>query len=343
VTARLPVLVAAAALTLAGCGGGKAVDAGPSAQPAANALHISPDGDDGAQCTQEEPCRSLARANATASPGDLVLVAPGSYGDQMLPRLSRPAGSEDVVFAAADGARPSMGVVSFGSADQGVPGADHVTMRGIDMSGVLVQRSRDLTFEDVDMRGFWIAGGSDISIRDARVGGLSDGSHPEISAWFDGRTAVPPRRILIEDVSFHDVAMGAPGDHVECLQATDVKGLVVRGSSFERCDTFDLRVDRYRTEGPSDVLIEENSFGAATDRFGGTVYYGLAVRAGSRVRILRNQSPVGWAGPELQVRVRDWQVAGNRMAGGACHPDIVYRGNVWTGGSVCGPGDRLAD
>ena len=159
---------------------------------------------------------------------------------------------------------------------------------------------------------------------------------------YAGPTGVePPRDVLVDGVTFHDVRMSAPEDHIECLQSTDAVGLTVRNSRFVRCDTFDLRIDRYRTDGPRGVTIENNVFLHTRDRFGGNVYYGLAVRAGSDVLIRHNSSDIAWAGPEPETPISDWTVASNAMPGGRCDERMSFRNNLWDGGERCGDGDLL--
>ena len=118
---------------------------------------------------------------------------------------------------------------------------------------------------------------------------------------------------------------------------------MVRNSRFVRCDTFDLRVDRYRTDGPRDVLIENNVFVHTRDRFGGTTYYGLAVRAGHAVEIRSNSSDIGWAGPEPGTPITAWRVSANAMPGGRCDDRIAYSHNLWISGEGCDSSDTTGD
>ena len=50
-----------------------------SAAQTPRTVHVSTAGDDAAECTKLEPCRSLSRGQALASPGDTVEVEPGVY------------------------------------------------------------------------------------------------------------------------------------------------------------------------------------------------------------------------------------------------------------------------
>ena len=47
-------------------------------------IYVTPSGSDGASCAQSAPCSSLGRAYQAAAPGQRIVVAPGSYPDQLL-------------------------------------------------------------------------------------------------------------------------------------------------------------------------------------------------------------------------------------------------------------------
>ena len=309
-------------------------------QPASR--FIAPDGADDGPCDRERPCLTLNRAYLAASPGDVVELAEGQYEEQWIPADPTKRSEADVIFRPANGEEVAVGPITFGGPRIEDFGASHLTLVGMAVEGFSTQRSRDLSLFDVTVDGnFAIQGGGQVTIVGGSVGGTDDGSHSEIAAYSDPRTVDPPRAILIDGVTFHDVRMSAPEDHVECLQATDVVGLVVRNTRFVRCDTFDLRIDRYRTDGPRDVRIENSVFQHTRDRFGGNVYYGLAVRAGHGVVIRNNSSDIAWAGPDPETEASDWVISGNAIPGGRCDERFVYRANLWDGGEACDPSDRL--
>jgi hypothetical protein len=316
---------------------------GPSfSQPPS--LFVSRAGSDSGKCRRSAPCATFGRAHDVASPGDVIEVAEGRYGPQKFLGATKP-GSEQVVFRPAPGASVTTGAMTFGGPLASDRGPSGIVVRGMTIGGFVSQGSSRLRFVDVTMQGnFAIQGGAGISVIGGRVGGTRDGSHSEIAAWVDARGQVePPTRVLVDGVVFHDVQLSKPADHMECLQATDVRGFIVRNSRFVRCDTFDLRVDRYRTDGPHDVLIENNVFVHTRDRFGGTTYYGLAVRAGHGVHIRSNSSDTGWAGPEPGTPITAWHVSANAMPGGRCDDRITYSNNLWAGAGPCGATDMDGD
>jgi hypothetical protein len=350
----------AGALALAACGGdppepgtpAARTPTGPVPQQAIPAddreasVFLAPDGSDSAACSREAPCQTLARAYAVASPGGVIELAAGTYGDQMLQDDPAKADGEPVLIRPAAGAKATVGGLNFAGPRTIDRGASGVTVRDLTIGGFLTQRSADLTFERVTMRGnFYIQGGRRIAVVGGSAGGTADGSHSSIAAWTDdaGEDVDLPRDVLIDGVHLHDVRMSRPEDHVECLQAVDVQGLVVRNNRFTGCDTFDLRIDRHRSAGPSGVVIENNVFGRTTDSFGGRTYYGLAVRSGSDVLIRNNSSTQAWAGPEPQEPADGWRVVGNVFGGAGCDHRIEYEHNVWDGGEGCGDTDVVAD
>ncbi len=267
-------------------------------------------------------------------------VAAGRYATQRFLGDS-PAAGAPVVFRPAPRARVVTGPVIFGGPLATDRGPSGVTLRDMTVEDAVAQGSSDLAFVNVDFAGnFAIQGGANISVRGGSAGGVSDGSHSEVVAWVDAQGRVErPRDITIDGVRFHDVRMSRPTDHIECLQSTDADGLTIRNSRFIRCDTFDLRIDAYRSDGPERVLIENNVFVHTRDRFGGTVYYGLAVRAGRDVVIRHNSSDTGWAGPEPETPISDWVVSANVMVGGGCDERIVYSHNLWDSGELCDASD----
>jgi hypothetical protein len=324
--------LAAGGLAVVASGGG-----GSGLEPS---LFVAADGSAGGDCTREAPCRSLARAYRLADPGELVEVRAGRYPEQILSYDPRKRDSEDVTFVPADGARPRIDFVRFGRWRTDF-GARHVTMRGLTVGGFLTQRTEDLTFEDVTIDGgFWIQGARDVTIRGGSVGGTR-GVHSDIADWSHPCCGVvAPERVVIDNVRFHDMTMRAPGDHVECLQISGGRDLVVRRSSFERCDQMDVNAGDGLTRLRG-LLVEDNRFGTSTARFGES-WYSLSVRSGSGVTIRRNRSSQAWIGPDPGTPADGWVVEANAMPSGGewrCHESIDYRRNRWTDGTRCAPTD----
>jgi hypothetical protein len=309
--------------------------------PRRPALFLAPDGDDGADCTRAAPCASFSEAYRRARPGQVVELAEGEYGPQALARRPAKADRAPVWFAGAEGARVRVGDVLLGGSTTDVRGAGPLVLTGFVLGNVVTQRADGLTLSRVDVQGnVYFQGGRDIRMEHSRSGGTDDGTHSSVTAWTDDTTVEPARDVVFDDVDFHDTQMGKPGDHVECLQVTDVVGLAIRDSRFTRCDTFDVRIDAHRTDAPRSVVIERNVFGETTDRFGGTARYGLAVRAGIGVTIRHNSSISAFAGPEPTAVADGWVLKGNVLPAGRCDERIAYAANLWIDGPGCSPTDR---
>ena len=100
------------------------------------------------------------------------------------------------------------------------PGARHVRLRNItDTAGLFITSA-----DDVDVIGGSVGPGHDFSSEIKAVEG----------------SARPPRRILIEGVTFHDWTRRDPASHVDCLHVIAVRGLVLRANRFVNCEAFDV-------------------------------------------------------------------------------------------------------
>jgi hypothetical protein len=73
-----------------------------AAPAAATIYHVSPAGNDAAAGSATAPWRTLAKATATASAGDTVVIHEGTYFERLVPQRSGSSGHE-IVFAAANG------------------------------------------------------------------------------------------------------------------------------------------------------------------------------------------------------------------------------------------------
>jgi hypothetical protein len=293
------------------------------------------------RCTRTSPCGSLATALKGARPGSVIQVAGGRYPEQVLKADGRRAGAAAVTIRPARGARARFAGLRCGawSGDVG-PGALRIT--GVRFDNVLVHRCDRLTLRDVEVHGgLYLEGSTRFSMIGGSVGPGTD-FHPDVKAVYQSKPPIVPRKILFDGVRFHDWTLRTPGEHIECLQISDVDGLTIRRSRFERCDTFDLHVEGTEAGPVRDVRIEDNDFGTTSDHSGSTrAYYSLSVRDGIGVTILRNRSRQGWALPAKDATVEGWTVAHNSAPMGSwqCDARITYRLNRWIG-ARCGATDR---
>jgi len=333
--ALLVAAVAAVALAAAGFYAVSAESAAAATRRAS--VFVAPGGSNASHCTRSRPCRSLNRAYHVARPGQVVQVRGGVYGDQVLTGATGRTSSKNVVFRPAPGASVRLGDVWFGRYS-GSLGSSHVTIRNMTFDGgVVFNRVSDVTLRGVRIiGGFWINGSRKISIVGGSVG-PGRGFHPDIQWEYDSNPPRIPQDILISGVRFHDWRVSSPGDHVECLQVSDVNGLVVRNSRFKNCDIFGLHMGGTVTPPIRNVLVQNNFF----DRSGAGGYYSLSITDGVNVTVRNNSSTQAFRFGAASTTVSNWLVAGNLApyASWACDRRIGYRYNVWRGGR-CGSTDR---
>ena len=247
-------------------------------------FYVSPTGSDGGGCTKNAPCATFDAAFRVASPGAHVVVGGGSYPPQTVNALAR--GGAPVVFAPAAGAKVVI-------ADELNVLASHAEFDDMTVSDWYVRDgATDLTFRRMKVQLFFIRSASNIRILGGSVGGIDDASAATIGSTY--QSTVPSRRILVDGVSFHDITRKQnPSGHVQCLFVQSVDGLVIRNSTFRRCDVFDVYVNNItRGPVPRNMLFENNLFDRANDGFyslyvrndPGDVIDGLVVRYNSFVQ-----------------------------------------------------------
>jgi len=285
-------------------------------------------------------CGSLAAAYAAAAPGDMVAVARGSYGRQVLG-----AGTKKVTIRNAPGARPVFGTTQIDASNVRLTG---VTIRRTDDPGpnvatLLVNGSHD-TFNRVavntrNMRarqgiganGNWdrFENGSTFNVVDEK-GALVGGSH-----------------VTFVNFSFHDVRSTGPTIHNECV-FSDGPNLTVRRSRFWHCATMDLfitRGDWWNQPPYGGVTLENNVFAhSRMEEHGSWHYYGLlfggqlaydgAPLKNLKVRYNTFETSVALA--ELKA-IGDSEWVGNVGGGWDCIPGMRYSHNV---GQRCSVTDK---
>ena len=295
------VMVAAAAALLA---------LAPSAQAAVRL--VAPGGSDGSDCLAV-PCASLQRAYSVAGSGDVITVAPGSYGDQEIP-----SGNKSITV-------------------QGLPGnkirqiksqADNITFDGLDL---------DAGGETTTGAVFEHGGALNVTLKNSRVGNVLN----EKGAMLGGSSSTNPTNLVIDNVEFHDVMARGENIHNECIMA-HAPGITIRNSTFRACHTMDISLGRGDWWGQppyGNVVLENNLFGHSVNG-SGWHYYGLAWFVGKfeNARVVNNTF-------ENQVRMESQHIGSgpysgvwaNNIGGGwACLPGVTYAGNV---GKKCGASD----
>jgi chitodextrinase len=225
-------------------------------------LYLSPSGSDSNPCSQAAPCRSFDRGYHLAAPGQTVVVAAGSYGDQAISAdAAKASAASDVVLQAA-------GSVSVHLLD--VNGAKHLTLDGFTVTRYSAsQAAAFVTFKNIQTGSFYITNATDLKILGGSVGPwdsnvLGLGEDPEIGT----QQSPQPNNILIKGVSFHDILNTSdPTAHADCLQFTSGTNVTIVGNSFRHCGN-DADVYIRGDFGPvANFTVENNFFGASQGFF----------------------------------------------------------------------------
>lgn len=315
-------------------------------------LYLSAAGSDSAACSASAPCKSLNRAYQVASPGDIVELAAGSYGNQTIQQDAGLTSSEDVVFRPAPGASVTLGTVTVN--------ASHVTLEGMnatDLNAEVTDPYRypvsDITFRNMDARNFMVMSASDVNVIGGDYGPASDcggpygGSNNSIRRFAENG-APNPANILIEGVKIHDItSYNLTQCHMEGLAIFAGNGVTVRNSKFWGDSVYDIFLQS--NSGPvSNLLIENNWLAASVGQGGsGSGSSSLAFSGSSSDfanSTIRNNSVNGYISFDdngVNPAYVNFKAVGNigQPLYGACSlRGVIYRYNVWKG-MACGTGD----
>ncbi|MGH2823412.1 MAG: DUF1565 domain-containing protein [Thermoleophilaceae bacterium] len=204
-------------------------------------------GSDSNPCSSSAPCRTLARAYAVASGGDVVSVAAGTY-----PAQDVPSGNKAVTF------RGGTGVVLR----QLFTDAANATFDGInvDAGG---SKTTGAALEN---------GGSNSTFKNASVGNVTDEKGLLSHSGCTG--------CVYDNVQFHDVRIATDGIHNECVYSQSAN-ITIRNSRFTNCATMDVFFTRGTWWGQpmyGGFTLTNNFFGK-TYKLGGGVHYYTVVWA----------------------------------------------------------------
>jgi hypothetical protein len=204
-------------------------------------LFVSPHGS-GSSCTRAAPCGSFARAYRTARPGDLVLVAGGSYGPQQIPPDSSKTSSRHVVFQPVARQRVTIGCSGDGRGCIDVLGA-HVTIRSMHVTYMPPINGHPWQGTvDADR------GSSDVRLENIDAGALFAASPNLVVRGGDWGPSTDPNNMRIEEecvncllhgLKIHGFAI-AQGGHFECITFEAGTNVTIESSTFRSCPTFSI-------------------------------------------------------------------------------------------------------
>ena len=197
-------------------------------------------------CSLTQPCGSLASALVQAGSGSTVLVAPGTYGAQVLPaRAAARSFAQNVTI------QPSATGVSFGA--------------------IRIDEAH-LTIQDVTATGqVYVATGADYTQIHRLVltgnGMFIHASHVQLTdSTITNGTAVdglqiagtPNTDILVARNNIHGFVQTSTAVHVDCMQLFDVNHVTIVGNNFGDCHNAGIIFSPGRKYGVSNVLVQSN-------------------------------------------------------------------------------------
>jgi hypothetical protein len=323
----------AAVVVAVAIGGRSPGSAGAKAQAAACApscaLAVSRAGSDSGDCSAAAPCRSFDRAYHVAKPGQVVVVAGGTYPSQtLLYDETKSGATKNVVFRPAAGAKVIVSGDLAIADTRTVKGASHVTFKRITVT------------ENVNLEGCGVpdgeecppaasAGTSHLTFDHLRVKGpvallchscdhvkilggvwgpdtylpCNDSLHPEVSPTYDASAPglaklKRPNHILIDGARFQNFARCKRSDHSECLQFEPADYVTIQNSVFTKCDTITLAFftslagDSKSAAGyaaPDHIVLQNNFIDHSYDHTGGPTYNALQIGECTNC-VIRNNS-----------------------------------------------------
>lgn len=330
------------ALALAGIAGAVLMPVGAPPTPAAGGatLYMTPGGT-GSACTKASPCGSMNSAYQAARMGDTVLMAGGSYGDQLISPRSLPgAGStvpsgDEITFRPRSGAPVTIADLIVGGVRS--PPVEHVAFEDLEFVGWTATRSAaDIHFTRTRHRGQVHANWVEyLSYRNGEVGPVADDTGDGLQFnQIDGRAG---RHLLVKGMDIHDVHPDNAAAHPDAIQFFGpYHDVTLRGNRLWNNDNINLRGDGLMRR----LVVENNFFGAADNPVVPRYYTaqipgnGAIVRYNSFDGAVQPAPPDQWSGQLWEGNVMTWttcQVTG---------PDSTVRFNVWIGGRACGSARR---
>ncbi len=206
-------------------------------EPTGQSWYVSPKGSDGGKGTLEAPLRTISRAVALASPGDVIRVQPGVYAEQLVLE-SRGSGAASITLRGEGSPRPTLvpGDRSRGSVIR-VRGRWRVENLEVDVDGAPMVA---LTFEagatqaalvDSELHGgtagagVLVEGGQDITLQHNAI-------HHFIKSGDDSHGVAvvgPSRNVVIRENDIHHNS----GDSIQCQAGTaPAETLLIEGNTL---------------------------------------------------------------------------------------------------------------
>ncbi len=296
-------------------------------------LYVSPHGS-GNSCTRSAPCRSFDRAYHVARPGQVVVAAGGTYGQQVIRPDSSKRSSRNVVFRPAKGAK-----VIIGCPDDGIGCLDifgsHITIRNMHIAYMPPINGHPWQGTVGADRG-----SSDVLLVNIDGGALFMASPNSTVRGGDWGPSTDPNNMRIEEecvnctldgLNIHGFVV-AQGGHFECITFEGGTHVTIENSTFRSCPIFSIFAKP--NSAINGALIQNNVFWNPDHVFLGNDIKFSDGAGGSCSNIVIRYNTIGSdiydsCGPPIKV-------VGNLQLGdeASCGPDWDY--NVFVNATPCG-------
>jgi hypothetical protein len=337
VKAAFAVVAAATATAVAGLG--------PTATAPTPVVHVATTGIDTNPGTATAPVATFGHAYQIARPGATVEVAAGDYGYQSLARDAAKRSTDKVVFTPAAGAAVNVGILDFGQGQLGVPGPEHVTVRGMAIAYLRAwEGSRDLLWQNIKGKHFDVFDATDVVISGGDYGPCQA---PRDDGACVSRIAGTAERITLDGVAIHDVtSTDLANYHVDGMFIRGGKDIVIRNSRFWGNMITNIRVQDQPCCKNTNLLIENNWFNPPLQGDGVSPRFdAIDIDNDMDGLVIRNNS-FSESGLQLLGTYTRARIVGNLMNSSGCAPGVSYSHNVFVpfsaeaGQRACGATDR---
>jgi chitodextrinase len=337
-----------------------------SSTPSGGTLFVVPGGSDSAACTSSAPCASFDRAYQLAKPGQVVEIAGGTYGNQVIgsraamrnlsPGCEPGNTGNCVVFRPAAGATVTINGVLEGhgssvwvdGSTSGGPPSDSRTYN-IKVTGYADTEADSamnypdhVILEGIDATSFGAFNVDTVTLKDMDVGpatitggcAIRQGRGMENKIGFGGGVTYVPRNVTIDGVLIHDQNGDSGRIDSDChfggLFIVTVDGLTIKNSVFSQNVVYNIQIQNFAGPPPTNVTIENNWFGCPVEWL-----YTSDTTCDNQPDVQFNASS---SFSNYLIRYNSFAGGLGQMVGGASYSNVRVLGNAGSGPAACYPG-----